>query len=254
MPLIELQSEIFYDKLKFSNEELNKNTEECKLLHFIDRQDSEIIGICKYLVKYLKTNYKNEIEEHLKDQHCNLLSLWIIEQLIEKFPGDYESDIDNCLRLLYVYPYDNWKKSKDLYEYFVNYDKFNKLDDITDEQCKEYEDYFQNKSPLYDEFDTLYIKAFKDQNNVFYRKCKDYNPKNPIRKLKCEKKISEQEKSNGVSPDTDIIVRTEFSGINPNSTKTFGNVFLGVVATSMISGLLYKVNQILIKHTDCINF
>ncbi|GAB69445.1 hypothetical protein PCYB_001930, partial [Plasmodium cynomolgi strain B] len=102
----------------------------------------------------------------------------------------------------------------------------------------EYEEYIEKKSTLYEQFKKLYIQAY--EKDVFYKKCKYYNPKNAIPKLKCEKKISEREKSKAASHDHCLLDPTQFSGQKSDSTKTFGYVFLGVVVPSMTSGLLYK--------------
>ncbi|GAB69609.1 hypothetical protein PCYB_003580, partial [Plasmodium cynomolgi strain B] len=232
--------------------------------------DSKLWEICGKLVKYLKTNYEKENKGPLKDHHCNLLSLWIYEKLFEHFKHDLKNafiaygdlmlilsnvftdanklEAYNCLHGITVRSYDHLKNSKDLYDYFVDYDEFNKLTDVSDGKCDKYEKYIKKKSPLYERFEELYIQAFKDEDNVFYEKCKYYNPENLVPKLKCEiEKLLAQQQKKEFLDDRRLSDHTEFSCNNTDSTKTFGYVSLGVAATSMISGLLYKVNKILIK-------
>ncbi|GAB69960.1 hypothetical protein PCYB_007090, partial [Plasmodium cynomolgi strain B] len=270
MSSIELPSEIFYHNLKTSYNKLGHHKEECKLLYILGDPDSEIISICENLVQYLKTNYEVKNEEHLNDQHCNLLSLWIYEQLFEHFEHNPRSVIvpyanfkfvlsnvftginqvhaDNCLHQVNAFiSLNNWKKSKDLYDYCVDYDEVIKIAGSSYEKCKIYEEYFKQKSQLYEQFDILYIREYKNKNEDFYKKCKYYDPKKAINILKCEEKFLAQEKTEEFEHDNNLLVAREFSDINSNSAKTFGNLFLGVVASSMISGLLYKVNKILIK-------
>ncbi|GAB69497.1 hypothetical protein PCYB_002460, partial [Plasmodium cynomolgi strain B] len=189
---MELPSKIFYSKLNFSDEELKQHEDKCKSYNLINT-DSEIIKICAKLVKYL-TNYNEQNNGDLKDHHCNLLSLWIIEQLFEKFerksgkvavPYNHlrfiindvikeftQSEFDNCLRYVPVSQYVIWKKRKDLYDYCVDYDKFNKLDDFSDKKCQEYEEYINEISPLYNQIETLYIPEYKTMNKDFYEKCR----------------------------------------------------------------------------------
>ncbi|GAB69977.1 hypothetical protein PCYB_007260 [Plasmodium cynomolgi strain B] len=220
MSSIELPSEIFYHNLKTSYNKLGQYIHECDILHLLKTDDSQIMSICENLVQYLKSNYAKENEEHLNDQNCNLLSLWIYEQLFEHledssnrvlityanfqhmlsyvFTGDNKIQAIKCLRQLGQLGSlkNEWKKSKDLYDYCVDYDEIIKKASSSYEKCKEYEEYIQKKSPLYKEFDRLYIQAYKSENNDLYKKCKNYNPIIAIPKLECDKKNLAQEMSN----------------------------------------------------------
>ncbi|KMZ88878.1 hypothetical protein PVBG_06075 [Plasmodium vivax Brazil I] len=262
---IELPSQIFYHYLNFFNEEYKQHYKECKSLNTPHNKDMKIIRTCEKLVNYLKTNYEEEENKgDLKDHHCNLLSYWIYEQLDKKIKSGFHailptyaeyqmilsyvlngpnaSQAHKCLRNVSVFAFDNWKERKDLYDYCVDYDKIIKLADTSYEKCKKYEKYIQEKSPLYEKFDNLYIPEYKKKNPGFYKKCKGYNPEIVIGELKCDVKFSE-ERSKGDSHGQGLSGSTFFSGQNSDSTKTFGNVFLGVVVTSMTSGMLYKVNK-----------
>ncbi|GAB69555.1 hypothetical protein PCYB_003040 [Plasmodium cynomolgi strain B] len=269
MDSIELPSENFYDKLKFSNGGLDKYIEECKSQNTPHNTDSTIMNICGKLVKYLKSNYAEENIGKLKDHHCNLLSLWIYEQLDKKFNVDHgkiiqiytefqlilsdiltghnKNEVHNCLRSLSVFPpHKFWKYRKDLYDYCVDYDTIIQLARSGNLECKKYEKHIQEKFRLYKEFERLYINAYNIRN-VFYEKCNGYDTIKAIPELKCEQEILAQEKSKEYLADPGLLDITDFSDKNSNSTKILDNVLLGVVTTSMISGLLYKVNKILIK-------
>ncbi|KNA01738.1 hypothetical protein PVNG_06323 [Plasmodium vivax North Korean] len=108
------------------------------------------------------------------------------------------------------------------------------------EKCKEYEKYIKEKSPFYEKFDELYIREYKDKNEEFYKKCKSYNPESVLPTLKCEQKFPEQAKAKGFSHGPGLLESIPSSGKNSDSTNTYGNVLLGVVVTSMTSGMLYK--------------
>ncbi|GAB69804.1 hypothetical protein PCYB_005530 [Plasmodium cynomolgi strain B] len=185
LPSGALPSKNFYNELETTFNELGEHDVKCNS-DYLQYSEPNIIKICATLVKYLNTNPENE--RNLKDQHCNLLSLWIYEQLFKYFPDEANrlvlSDIfanrndlqvDKCLRDVIVLSYDNWKERKDLYDYCVDYHEFNFLNDFSDEKCKEYEKYIEEKSPLYDKYDSLYMQAY--EKDVFYKKCKYYNPK-----------------------------------------------------------------------------
>ncbi|CAG9472731.1 unnamed protein product [Plasmodium vivax] len=259
---IELPSKIFYNYLKSSNEGLNQHYEECKSLDSLPNTDSKIIKICEKLVKYLKTNYEEENKGDLKDHHCNLLSHWIYEQLDKKINDSFHSIIPiygtfqlilsnvfkdsnksqtiKCLRDVNVPTLNNWKESKDLYDYCVDCEKIMELARNSYAKCKEYEEYIQKKSPLYDKFEELYNREYKEKNVEFYNKCKDYDPKKVILKLNCDGNFPEEARAKAVSRRPDLLDSPHTSGQNFDSTNTYGNVFLGVVVISMTSGILYK--------------
>ncbi|KMZ83198.1 hypothetical protein PVBG_06034, partial [Plasmodium vivax Brazil I] len=110
------------------------------------------------------------------------------------------------------------------------------------EKCKEYEEYIKGKSRLYKQFDSLYTSTYNKENTKFYEKCKSYNPESVLPTLKCEQKFPEQAKAKGFSQDPVLLDSTPISVKKPDSTDTYGIVLLGVVVTSMTSGMLYKVN------------
>ncbi|GAB69565.1 hypothetical protein PCYB_003140 [Plasmodium cynomolgi strain B] len=162
------------------------------------------------------------------------------------FTDHNKNEVHNCLRILSVFsPQHNWKNHKDIYDYCVDYDKIIELADPSSEQCKIYEEYIQEKSRQYKQFER-YINVY-EKGNVFYNNCKGYETIKTIPELKCEKKNLAQEKSKEHLSGPGLLDTTDFSGKSSNSTKIIDNVLLGVVATSMISGLLYKVNKISIK-------
>ncbi|VVA00241.1 PIR protein [Plasmodium vivax] len=246
LPSKELPSQNFYYNLLIPNKKLSQYYKECKAEDFPHKNDTSIKTTCAKLVEYLKNNYKEQNQGHLKDHHCNLLSHWIYEQLVKKLilsnvlKDSNEPQASECLRSVHILRFNNWKESKDLYDYCVDYDKIMQLAGSSYEKCKEYEKYIKEKSPFYEKFDELYIREYKDKNEEFYKKCKGYNPKIVLPKLKCDEMLPEHERSKGVSHGQGLLASTPFSGQNSNSTKTFGNVFLRVVVTSMTSGMLYK--------------
>ncbi|KMZ76988.1 hypothetical protein PVIIG_05377 [Plasmodium vivax India VII] len=265
----ELPSQNFYDNLKNSYDNIYQHYEVCRALDSPHNKDMKIVRTCAKLIKYLKNYYKQQSEDKLKEHHCNLLSHWIYEQLVKKVNNNYftliriyggfqlilsnvlkdsnEPQASECLRSVHLLRFNNWKESKDLYDYCVDYDKIMQLAGSSYEKCKEYEKYIKEKSPFYEKFDELYIREYKDKNEEFYKKCKGYNPKIVLPKLKCDEMLPEHERSKGVSHGQGLLASTPVPGQNSDSTNTYGNVLLGVVVTSMTSGILYKVNKILIN-------
>ncbi|CAG9473074.1 unnamed protein product [Plasmodium vivax] len=262
LPSIELPSQIFYYNLITSNDKLSQHFNECISQDFPYKNDTKIKRTCAKLLKYLKTNYEEENKGDLKDHHCNLLSYWIYEQLDKKFNDKFgtlisiyggfqlilsnvlkdsnEPQASECLRSVHLLTFNNWKESKDLYDYCVDYDKIKELANSSYEKCKIYEEYIKGKSELYKKFEKLYIPEYKKKNPGFYEKCKGYNPEIVIGELKCDEKFPGGARPKGVSHGQGLLASTPVPGQNSDSTNTYGNVLLGVVVTSMTSGILYK--------------
>ncbi|KMZ88796.1 hypothetical protein PVBG_05708 [Plasmodium vivax Brazil I] len=262
----ELPSRFFYYYLKNFYNNSHQYYQVCDLVKSLPNTDSDIFNICRKFVKHLKTNYEKLDDSDLKDHHCNLLSLWIYEELDKKLEGNFSSITPiygklqlilsylfnkpkgiNCLRNVNLLASDTWKKSKDLYDFCVDYDEIIKKPPSNYKKCKEYETYIQGISRLYKNFESLYIQSFKDDNIEFYKKCKSYDTERMFRELKCEEKFPEQVESKVEVHDQGPLASTPVLGQKSDSTDTYGNVLLGVVATSMTSGMIFKVNKILIK-------
>ncbi|KMZ90581.1 hypothetical protein PVMG_05728 [Plasmodium vivax Mauritania I] len=265
----ELPSQYFYHYFKKYSNNINQYYEVCKSRDYPHNTDSNILNICGKLVSHLKTNYENLNDCDLKHHHCNFLSLWIYEQLVEKFKGDSStiiriyggfklilSDIFNgcsepeaseCLRDVHLLTSNNWKKRKDLYDYCVDYDEIIKKSPSSYDECKTYEKYLKDISLLYEKFNELYIPEYNIKNPDFYGKCNSYNPVSMLRELNCEKKFPDYPKAKADEPGPGLLAPTPFTAQKSDSTNTYGNVLLGVVATSMTSGMIFKVNKILIK-------
>ncbi|VUZ99634.1 PIR protein [Plasmodium vivax] len=167
----------------------------------------------------------------------------------------------------------DWQKRKKLYDYFVDYSTIKGYVTNYDEECKKYYDSLEEIIDLYKYFKEPCSKGDKNKCPDFYDKCKEYDPSNYIRDVVCYKEMQEKksaekaklaEKGQNQSAELkngpalqwlpsggefESLLSTESTGFSDksplehhssNRVKTFGNIFLGVVVTSMTSGVLYK--------------
>ncbi|CAG9473061.1 unnamed protein product [Plasmodium vivax] len=276
----ELNSENFYNRLdSFKNySEYNK---ECESLTKL-RHGSSLKRICAKLLNYLKTNTKSN-KEDVKYDVCILLNYWLFSNLniflysldstniylmfakIEQIWNDFieaklkKRENETCKPLFNLIIHNDWRKRKDLYEYYVNYDQISKTIVNYPHRCKDFYEYIENKIPLFDYFKQNCPSTDTNLCPDFYLKCNEYNPKNVLHKFSCHKEIekakadvkslsTEQEVSSAVVELDPSLPKSgkylsETSYSMPNSTNPvikFGDILLGAIVTSMTSGAIYK--------------
>ncbi|KMZ96457.1 hypothetical protein PVNG_05442 [Plasmodium vivax North Korean] len=156
---------------------------------------------------------------------------------------------------------DNWRYIKELYEYYVDYSPiYNYLPYSTEERCKEFYHYVESKKALYEHFNKRCTSSNEDRCPYFYAQCKQYDPEQVLSTFSCHQKILGERAADASrvsltggtfegrepnSEDTDGRKKPDdapkLSG-NPKTVENVGNILLGVVATTMTSGALYRVN------------
>ncbi|KMZ88479.1 hypothetical protein PVBG_05437 [Plasmodium vivax Brazil I] len=167
--------------------------------------------------------------------------------------------------------YVDWKKRQELYEYYVDYHQIKQYLQINQKNCKEYYKYIESKKKLYEHFKERCITKDTNRCPEFYEQCKQYDPKEVLQHLDCYDEIMQESDTavprlprirNGFSfnepeseEESDDMKKPDdapnLSG-NSHSVTKFGNVLLGVVATSMTSGALYRVNIDSLIQINCI--
>ncbi|VVA00225.1 PIR protein [Plasmodium vivax] len=248
-----LPSENFYKTLNHDRNGLNKYENECKSLCSKTKVfDNKIV--CSLLLRYLESASKrSQIDDSTYD-NCILFNYWLYGELERRYRYKYNSKvipafgelnrewsnlIEDVSKTSYYnkckpdfeIPYqDDWKKRKELYDYCVNYETLSRTANNYNNSCKK----------IY-----RYIKEF-------YSKCEGYHPDTVLRLLNCHNDMKEEESllsvkapskeslqdipPGGKLPSDGLQLKNDSS---PPSTQA-GNVFLGVVVTSMTSGALYK--------------
>ncbi|SCA82053.1 Plasmodium vivax Vir protein, putative, partial [Plasmodium vivax] len=177
----------------------------------------------------------------------------------------YTSRINKCTPDGRMITQKDWRKRKALYDYCVNYDTIEKELPYFDHMCPKYWNYAESHTSLYEYFEKLCSES-NDQCPNFYSMCKKYDPKYVLHRetFDCHAEMMDKKaKENtanarpalqagiraGQEANSGIITSSEVSaGGSPltrdgsHPVEKTGNILLGVVATSLASGALYRVN------------
>ncbi|KMZ89393.1 hypothetical protein PVBG_05989, partial [Plasmodium vivax Brazil I] len=244
--------------------------------------DRRVRNICATILNYLETKYS--ASDHTTDAYdvCTLLNYWAynrlnivlhsnnskyINQKFGEIIGIWNTfnevelnkpENKTCKPISNIVAYDDWKKRKELYEYYVDYSPINTYLDFYPSLCKKFYKYVESKKSLYKYFNKHCPSNNENVCPKFYTKCEQYDPEKVLHTLPCHQEIITERKTavsslsrigKGLSvietdsEETDDRMMTfdppKFSG-NPHTVTKFGNVFLGVVATTMTSGALYR--------------
>ncbi|SCO70967.1 Plasmodium vivax Vir protein, putative [Plasmodium vivax] len=214
---------------------------------------------------------------------CTLLSFWVYSRLFDVFKnkgekkvnivyGDLQriwnefidhklkkSENETCRPISEIVLYEDWRKTKDLYEYYLDYYPFYKTLAGYSQRCPEFYKYIESKNTVYDHFEN---RCPNDNTNVcpkFYNDSIKYNPKNVLQDLSCHNQILQERaadtsrgpqignghsvsetESRGRSVDMNTVDASQNLSRKPKTVENVGNILLGVVATTMTSGALYR--------------
>ncbi|SCA60401.1 VIR protein [Plasmodium vivax] len=157
--------------------------------------------------------------------------------------------------------HEDWRKRQELYDYYVNYSTIEKTIPIFVQACPEYWTYVERHNSLFEYFNRRCSeKNYKCPE--FYDKCKKYDPKDVLHNFPCNTEMMDKKakdtlaKSRSALPENIHAGQEENSGMPSSSevsaggshltrdgshpVEKTGNILLGVVATSLASGALYR--------------
>ncbi|CAG9476495.1 unnamed protein product [Plasmodium vivax] len=270
---LELTSYTFYQNLDNNVEDLKKYYKECDEF---SRSKYKIKGICAQVLKYLENSAKKSDKVNYEYDDCLLFNYWIYGRIYEKhgdnpesaiafgkLQGLWNSLIDNPLNKSYndkckpdtlMVMQVDWRKRKELYDYFVNYNMLQSMRHYFSTRCNEIYTYLKEKDKLYKEYKE-YCSSPKHKNCPdFFTKFEDKDPTILLKKLDCYEEMQKKEALHSKTVEKHATAdkeglpkdsQTAREGTNPVTNS--GNVLLGVVVTSMTSGALYKVHLIRIQ-------
>ncbi|KMZ76798.1 hypothetical protein PVIIG_05399 [Plasmodium vivax India VII] len=197
----------------------------------------------------------------------NIVRIWnsFLEETLRK--PDHETCKPNSL----IVVQDDWRYRKELYEYYVNYDPLRGIVDSYPDTCIKFYRYVESKKELYKYFKERCTSSDENICPKFYAECKQYDPESVLPTFSCHRDIiiegdaglrsapqrahalpGSETDSEGTAGGMDSFGASNLSG-NSDTVRMFGNVLLGVVATSMTSGALYRVNINSLIQINCIN-
>ncbi|CAG9482244.1 unnamed protein product [Plasmodium vivax] len=274
-----LTSDRFYNTLNHNEDNLDDYESECESL-LSEKRHFKYNRLCKKLLRYLKTSLPISDKKDSAYNDCILFNYWIYNEIARRNKYNYRSkvipafgelqDIWNglietesnshyfkkCEPDFNLPQQDDWEKRKQLYDYCVNYESLSRTANLFQNSCKYIYRYIKSNAPLYDYFNKRCIQGSKYNCPDFYSKCKNYDPNIVLQKLDCYHVVKKEESSHPLpagdlsvnalqdmsssrtfSPDSPHLIR---DGTDP--VEKTGNILLGVVATSLTSGALYRVN------------
>ncbi|KNA01345.1 variable surface protein Vir4 [Plasmodium vivax North Korean] len=280
----ELPSDDLYLTFKFDNEKLTEYKGNCssiKLSHKKKRVIELCTRVLKYLkTTYAASNheksdydvcmllnywtYKRLNEIFGSEDTSNIFQAFGQIQGIWNDYNDNElkgATYVKCKPHFEIHSERDWVKRKELCEYCLDYNTIYKLADHFDGiYCKKYYDYFEKTADLYKYFDQHCSPSDKKECPTFYDKCKKYDPNNFLTKLSCHQEMQKKkqdaaaaqqhgesaagEPHSGLSTDEGSPDSSSLMAVSPRIAKQAGDVFLGVIVTSMTSGFLYRVSTI----------
>ncbi|SCA60584.1 Plasmodium vivax Vir protein, putative [Plasmodium vivax] len=275
----ELYSEKFYDSL-YNLKGLSGYFEYCskldklqvgnnvkiicaRLLKYLEnnsfsRNEDNVNSYCLLLNYWVLSSLNNYL--YLKYPSKLVPALGNIESIWTSFIEDNLNKLGNetCKPIQRIIMDTDWKDRKELYEYYVDYYQLSETVKIYTNMCEEFYEYVESKKKLYKHFDQLC--ASKDANRCpkYYAECKKYDPQNVLSNHNCHQKIMQKMSAAGPSVlqftnrhlgsetdsgETDGPMKTfdppKLSG-KSQTVENVGNILLGVVATTMTSGALYR--------------
>ncbi|VUZ99449.1 PIR protein [Plasmodium vivax] len=219
----------------------NNKYDACKLLNF---------WVYRWFFDILRTKG----EESIPLAYGKLLLIW--NDFIKDKPDKPGNKI--CRPISELAAYGDWRYRKELYEYYVDYEDFSKTLASWPTRCKDFYHYVESKRKLYEHFKKPCSSDGKKGCPEFYSECKKYDPDEVLPHPDCKGVIMQktataasrlplkinghpfkESESDEESDDMKAFGAPKLNE-NSNNVRTYGNVLLGVVATSMTSGALYR--------------
>ncbi|SCA59591.1 Plasmodium vivax Vir protein, putative [Plasmodium vivax] len=268
-----LPSDKFYQDLDYSDEDVGKYYEECDEFN---ESKYKIKGICKNLLRYLESIAKNGDRGNSAYDDCLLLNYWIYGRIVGIHKKNSRNIIhafgelqrvwndfikkhsitfcyDKCQPDFHMVMKDDWRKRKELYDYFVDYVTIKNMHPYYPTRCKEIYTYLKDKDVLYKEYSKHCSKTDNSMCPDFFAKNNEKDPNALLKKLSCYEEMRSMEalklEQRQASAETDPGLTVVAASLPLNSQKArdgtnpvtnSGHVLLGVVVTSMTSGALYK--------------
>ncbi|KMZ90597.1 hypothetical protein PVMG_05744 [Plasmodium vivax Mauritania I] len=285
----ELNSEKFYESLH-SLSDFRGYFKDCISLDELP-YGTRIKIICAKVLKYLETINKNSYNQDDPYDVCLLLNYWVYSRLFDilqykgehyvhiaygKLQSKWTDFLDDksyhklCKPITNMVNHNDWRKRKELYEYYVDYSPIKESLVYFPERCEEFYHYVESKKTLYEHFKKRCTSSEENICPKFYNDCIKYNPEKVLSTFKCQQDIMNKRKADErsvaqrgnihsgrepISEDSSVNMLTVGASQNlsgkSQTADNVGNILLGVVATTMTSGALYRVNISSLLQINC---
>ncbi|SBT74524.1 Plasmodium vivax Vir protein, putative, partial [Plasmodium ovale] len=274
----ELFSEKFYQKRNVDILELNKYKDYCNDINF-PKKIGQMKYLCKQILRYLEHSEQWEENKSVYDE-CILLNYWVYDTL-DKYFNHNTDDTNNafgtlqlkwsyliddsskttfykkCKPLYDMFKHHDWKRRKELYDYYVDFDTLSRTAKVIPSKCEEYYKIIEGKKSLYNHFEN---ECLSNEYNCpeLYKKFPDYNPNKVLSSLPCHEQIEAQKAAAEASRRALASQQYHGKGIQPGSnfpgagltqenseigTKV-GHSVLGVAPVLLTATALYRYTPI----------
>ncbi|GAB69991.1 hypothetical protein PCYB_007400 [Plasmodium cynomolgi strain B] len=193
------------------------------------------------LLRYLDKNSLSNIPDPKYDE-CILLNYWVYSKIVKIFHSDKSSIIDNpfaALLRIWNEIIDNqpdkpsyikcrpdsgtimkhdWRKRKELYDYYVNYDTLFNTAQGYPQKCQEYYEKIKKMQNIFDYFEE-HCEKYSHLCPEIYKDCKSYNPKSILEKIKCHATIIGT--SGSISEDNSLLQGRGSTEVHPERADDF---------------------------------
>ncbi|GAB69997.1 hypothetical protein PCYB_007460 [Plasmodium cynomolgi strain B] len=212
----ELYSDVIYYNMDRESGDLNHYDKTCSNIN-VNENKEEMIRICKKLLRNLE-NFTSWFKSNTENDDCILLNYWVYSRLVSIWGSDKSSTIMPPVAELHMiwndfigkssYTYLNnkcepdmklpqhvdWRKRKQLYDYYVDYKFLVSLTKNDHVKCKKYYGKIEDMISVYKYFEDVCTQRPRNCP-IFYNQCKPYNPKELLPTLICYNHIAEEKGS-----------------------------------------------------------
>ncbi|SBT54858.1 PIR Superfamily Protein [Plasmodium ovale wallikeri] len=262
--LSDLPSERFYQNREYGNLGLNKYGAHCNSITY-PKQNGHMRNVCKKILKYLEQSekWKKNVSEY---DECILLNYWVYDKLAYYFGAGQTLDMKNAfgsLQLIWGYlvddskkpnyynkckplfreilDYSDWKRRKELYDYYVDFKTLYGTARDYSEKCEEYYKKIEAKKSLYDHFGDSCLNNNYDCPEL-YKKCESYTA--PAEASARALSLQQSQGHGHVLQSGPHPPGTVFTEQNSDIGKKVGQSALGVAPVLLTATALYKYSPI----------
>ncbi|SBT51517.1 PIR Superfamily Protein [Plasmodium ovale wallikeri] len=265
----ELFSERFYESMKYDYLNLSQYREKCKEVY------ASVSGIrskrvCEKILRQLENSSVRD-EENSEYDLCILLNYWVYDTLASIF-GDDNSNLaitfgklqplwnqinenekepkfyKKCAPDSSIPTQVNWRKTKELYDYYVDFKTIFGTAAYYPDGCRDYYKKIEDKTSLYEFFEKLCTPG---SNNCpkFYDKCEPYNPKIILQGLPCHGQIQQERATEKALAMQKSLQQSGSQGVgltqqNSEIGTKVGHSVLAVAPVFLTASVLYRYTPV----------
>ncbi|SBT01757.1 PIR Superfamily Protein [Plasmodium ovale curtisi] len=265
----ELFSERFYESMKYDYSNLSQYREQCNKV-YDSTSGIRSKWICEKILRHLENSTVRD-EENSEYDTCILLNYWVYDTLASTF-GDNNPKLvttfgklqplwnqlnenqnepkfyKKCAPDSSIPTQVNWRKSKELYDYYVNFKTIFGIADYFKEGYRDYYKKIEDKTTLYEFFEKLCTPG-SNSCPKFYHKCEPYNPKKVLRDLPCHEQIQKERASEKALDIQKSLQQSDSQGVgltqqNSEIGTKVGHSVLAVAPVLLTASVLYRYTPI----------